>query len=171
MIYYYLNEIGVNATPVNSNDVIPGVIGHSFVVVSFETQDGEKKYLLDPTYIQFFSEEKCGKEKYLIIDDKVCVTPDPGYFVVQSNGEDVILPLLENGYIELTEEVAKIFGDSFFKTKQGVLISQLDNYYASGVNYIKWFENCKSNLSLSKDELNNMNLFIHLLSNNIDRIR
>ena len=114
MICYYLKELGIKVNPVNTNEVINGVCGHSFVVANFNTTVGEKAYLLDPTYIQFFSKENCDSSKFIVIDGIVCASPDPGFFVVQSNREDMIIPLLENGFIELKEEVAKVYGDSFF---------------------------------------------------------
>ena len=32
IIFYYLDSIGVNVNPVNTNEVINGVVGHSFVI-------------------------------------------------------------------------------------------------------------------------------------------
>ena len=161
IICYYLNKIGVNVNPINTNEIMPGICGHSLTVASFDTLEGEKKYLIDPTYLQFFSKEKCDKNKFVIINDKVCLTPDPGYFVIESNSEKIIEPLLENGYIEFTEEVAKVYGDSFFKTKQGVPFDQINNNLITGSNYIKWFFYYISNLSKTEEELSNMDLLIN----------
>lgn len=156
MICYYLNDLNIKCNPINTNEVINGVCGHSLVLAYY----GEKIYLIDPTYIQFFSKEKCDINKYVIIDDKICISPDPGYFVVRDNKENIILPLLENGYIEFNEEVAKAYGDSFFQTKQGVSLEESKNNVAGGSNYIKWFNSYTSNLSKTIDELENMNLLI-----------
>ncbi len=164
MIYYYLNKLGINVHSVNTNDVIPGVSGHSLILASFDTTEGEKLFLIDPTYLQFFSSEKCDDSKFVIINNTVCVSPDPGYFVVKSGKEEVILPLLKNGYIEFNEDVAEVYGDSFFKTKQGTLSSQINNNHASGSNYIKWFMYYKSNLSKTEKELDDMDLSIELKS-------
>lgn len=166
MIYYYLDKLNINAHPVNTNDVIQGVCGHSIVIASFDTPDGEKLYLVDPTYMQFFDSEKCNVNNYVIINDTVCVSPDPGYFVKKDDNEEAVLPLLKNGYIELTEEFARVYGDSFFKTKQGTPSSQIDNNHASGANYIKWFLNCTSTLSKTEKELEDMQLLISPLNNN-----
>ena len=160
MICYYLNEIGINTNPININEIINGVIGHSFVIAKFNTENGEKTYLIDPTYIQFFSKDNCLNNKYTIIDDKVIISPDPGYFVLKDNHLNEIKPLLEKGYIELTEEVAKIYGDSFFQTKQGTTINQIKNNVASGSIYMKWFNNFTSSLSKTKEGLENMDLLI-----------
>ena len=160
MICYYLNSIGINAKPINTNEVINGVTGHSFVIASYNTEVGEKLFLIDPTYIQFFNKENCNASKYVILKNQVCISPDPGFFIVENHEEDRVKPLLEDGYIELTEEVAKAYGDSFFQTKQGTNYNQIRNNKASGSNYIKWFKGCTSSLSKSEDELYNMGLLI-----------
>ena len=160
MICYYLNNLGIKANPVNTNEVINGVCGHSLVVASFNTESGEKTFLVDPTYIQFFDKEKCSPSKFVILQDRVCISPDPGYFIVENGCEETVKPLLENGYIELTEEVAKAYGDSFFQTKQGTSFDQIKSNVATGLDYIRWFKNYKSNLSKTEEELNNMDLLI-----------
>ena len=160
MIYYYLQNLGIKVNPVNINEVIYGVCGHSFVIAHFNTVDEEKIFLLDPTYLQFFSKENCDSNKFIIINNSICVAPDPGFFVVADHNESVILPLLQNGYTELTEEVAKVYGDSFFQTKQGTMLSQINNNRANGLNYIKWFIHYTSPLSKSVEELREMDLLI-----------
>ena len=162
MIYYYLENLNIKSNPVNTNEVIEGVSGHSFIIANINTTEGEKRYLIDPTYIQFFTKEKCSNNNFIIINDKVCVAPDPGYFVVNGNKNDIMatMSLLQDGYIEFTEEVAKAYGDSFFKTKQGTSPNQIDNNTTTGSNYIKWFKHTTSKLSKSKEELANMNLLI-----------
>ena len=151
IIYYYLNSIGINANPINTNEVISGVIGHSFVIASLNTVLGEKLFLIDPTYIQFFNKDNCYINKFVIIKNQVCITPDSGFFIVENHAEETIKHLLENGYAELTEEVAKAYGDSFFQTKQGTNYNQIKNNTASGLNYIKWFNSCTANLSKNED--------------------
>lgn len=165
IICYYLQNLGIKVNPVNINEVISGVCGHSFVIAYFNIDEEEKKFLLDPTYLQFFSKENCDNHKYVIINNSICVTPDPGFFVVADNNESVILALLQDGYVELTEEVAKVYGDSFFQTKQGTMISQINNNRASGLNYIKWFTHYTSYLSKSIEELREMDLLIDSSAN------
>ena len=162
MIYYYLKDLNVRAKPINTNEVIEGVCGHSFVIAHFNTTAGDKCYLIDPTYLQFFCKENCDADRFVIIDNKVCRTPDPGFFVIKSKKQDTILPLLIDGYIEFTEDVAKVFGDSFFQTKQGVYKNQIQYNVASGAIYIKWFESCFSHLSKTEEELRNLDLLINL---------
>ena len=70
------------------------------------------------------------------------------------------MPLLTDGFIEFTEDVAKAYGDSFFQTKQGTAPDQIVNNVASGASYMKWFQQITSRLSKSEEELASMNLLI-----------
>ena len=158
MIYYYLKNLNIKVNPVNTNEMIKDVTGHSLIVANINTTEGEKIYLVDPTYIQFFSKENCDPNKFVIINDMVCISPDPGYFVIRNNNEDLVMPLLTYGYIEFSEDVAKAYGDSFFQTQQGINPNQIDHNVASGSSYIKWFNHTTSNLSKSEEELANLNL-------------
>ncbi len=165
MITYYLNGLGVQTYPVNTNEVIDGVCGHSLVVATIHTIEGDKTYLIDPTYLQFFEKENCDPSKFMIIQNKVCVSPDPGYFILQNHQENTVLPLLVDGYAELTEDVAKAYGDSFFQTKQGIDPTQIKYYVATGSDYIRWFQKNPCHLSKSEEELRGMNLWIDFHSN------
>ena len=160
MICYYLNELGIKANPVNTNEVLTGTIGHSTVVATFNTEYGERNFLIDPTYIQFFTKEKCTADNFYIIDNKVCISPDPGYFIVEDDTKSSILTLLDNGFVEFKEEVAKAYGDSFFQTKQGTYVDQIKNNKAAGADYIKWFKTYTSNLSKSEQDLRDIGLLI-----------
>ena len=160
MIYYYLNQFNINANPVNTNEVIKDVCGHSIITTKINTTDGEKIYLIDPTYIQFFTKERCDIRKFIIIKERICETPDPGFFIQIKHNEEVIKPLLEDGYIEFREDVAKAYGDSFFQTKTGVTLKQMQNDVATGSSYIRWFQKFKARLSKTEEELSNMNLLI-----------
>ncbi len=170
MITYYLKGLGIPTVPVNTHEVIEGVCGHSFVVARIQTIEGEKNYLIDPTYLQFFGKEGCDPKNFVVIQNKVCIAPDPGYFIVQNHREETVLPLLEDGYSELTEDVAKAYGDSFFQTKQGIDPSQIQYYVASGSDYIRWFFKNPCKLSKSEEELRNMNLWIGTSSDLVEEI-
>ncbi len=160
MIYYYLKGLNIKTNPVNTNEIIQNIHGHSLVIANINTIEGEKLYIVDPTYIQFFTKEGCSSNKFTIIKNMICTTPDPGYFIKASNNEEKVLPLLENGYIELTEEVAKAYGDSFYQTKEGVTPHQMEYDVASGNSYIRWFQHYTARLSKSEEELGNLNLLV-----------
>ncbi len=170
MITYYLRDLGITTVPVNTHEVMDGVCGHSFVVANIQTIEGEKTYLVDPTYLQFFGKEGCDPKNFVVIQNKVCIAPDPGYFIVQNHQEDTVLPLLVDGYSELSEDVAKAYGDSFFQTKQGIDPSQIKYYVATGSDYQRWFQKNPCTLSKTEEELRSMNLLIEDSSRSMEEI-
>ncbi len=170
MIYYYLKDLNIETNPININEIIPNVKGHSLIISKFKTVDGEKQYLIDPTYIQFFSKEECSEDKFIIINDMICNTPDPGYFIVKNNDTEEIKPLLDNGFIELTDEISKIYGDSFYKTKTSIPNSFTEYNEASGPIYKKWLNSYTSRLSKTKEELKENNLLIEPIKSKVIKL-
>ena len=160
IIYHYLSSLNIKVNPVNTNEVIKEVRGHSLIIANINTTEGEKIYLVDPTYIQFFTKDGCSKERFIILRDKICKTPDPGFFILENNNEEIIMPLLTDGYIKLTEDVAKAYGDSFYQTKVGVTPNQMQYDVATGRSYIRWFQHFTARISKSEEELSSMNLLI-----------
>ena len=48
------------------------------------------------------------------------MAPDPGYYYIEhKDKEDVARIILENGYIELSEDNLKVYLDSFYETRRG----------------------------------------------------
>ena len=89
---------------------------HAFgsVIIPIE-EDGkilEKLYLIDVTYRQFFSTVRCNEGKYYDKhEDGFDISPDPGYFV---EDKEFAKELMGKGYIELTGETAKKYGEPFY---------------------------------------------------------
>ena len=53
----------------------------------------EKDFLLDPTYIQFFSTETCNESNYMISKrnpNLVLLTPSPGYFINEEENQIIL---------------------------------------------------------------------------------
>lgn len=92
------------------------VIGHRFTTATFNVNNQANTYLIDPTYRQFFHPEKCSHDNYIVYNNIVIKTPDPGYFITETDSS-LINELNYYGYHELTEELARIYGDSFYNTK------------------------------------------------------
>lgn len=94
---------------------------HAYVVVDIPIQQNEsiqnKSYLIDTTVRQFFLRDEITNSYRTYIKDKKFgnrVAPLPGYWMLKmENGEKIASKLLSDGFIELTEENAKIYGDSF----------------------------------------------------------
>ncbi len=111
-------------------------------------------FLLDPTFRQFCLKENCNRNMYWNQEkiQKGHVAPHPGYFLskqyLEEKGEDshkiemsryVADVLINRGFMELTEETAKIYGDAFAKSG---LREQFKEYSLkrTGTEYINSFE-------------------------------
>ncbi|MBE6156568.1 MAG: hypothetical protein E7161_02365 [Firmicutes bacterium] len=71
-----------------------------------------KQFLLDASYRQFFATVNCNNGKFYF--KNCCKGPDAGYYVCQTpDGRTFATILLKRGFIELTEENAKIYGTGF----------------------------------------------------------
>ena len=121
--------------PLSVENIFNSKIGHHFVIAIFSTSNGNKPYIIDPTYRQFCLLSYCNKERLYHYEPYVM----PGFFVKDSSS---ILSLLKNGYLELNEHTAKIYGDSFVLATESILKNEiiLDSNY-TGKQYIKSFIN------------------------------
>lgn len=95
----------------------PFVIGHSFLVFNYNNS----YYLIDPTFRQFCTSEKCNLDYMIFSNDGSVLRPtDPGYFLNMSNeGKELAKSLIKNGYIKLNTKCAKLYCDSFYNGKTG----------------------------------------------------
>lgn len=78
----------------------------------------EKVYLLDLTYLQFFSTVRCNEGMYDAYEENGFSksSPDPGYFLTSEEEKAFAKELVEKGYIELTDETAKMYAKGFRKS-------------------------------------------------------
>lgn len=125
----------VDMYPLSVENIFNSKIGHHFVIAIFPTKNGNKPYIIDPTYRQFCLLSYCNKNRIYHYEPYVM----PGYFV---KDQDPILFLLKNGYLESNEYTAKIYGDSFVLATESILKNEiiLDSNY-TGKQYIKSFIN------------------------------
>lgn len=124
----------VDMYPLNINNIFKTKIGHQFVIAIFPTENGDKAYIIDPTYRQFCLLSYCNKNRLYHYDPYIM----PGYFVKDLKP---ILFLLKNGYLEINEYTAKIYCDSFILSEESYLKREIiteSNY--NGKQYIKAFE-------------------------------
>lgn len=153
---HYFNKIGCKYSPCATHIAITdGVDGHSFTVVSLNVEGEEKPFLIDPTYIQFFHHEKCQESAFFvspILPDRCILTPDAGYFIKEED-KDAANFLLRYGYIELTPEYARMYGDSFFNTKSGANPKNFVYQSIPGKIYMNAFLKGKEKLSKTEHEL------------------
>lgn len=162
-----LESMGLDAKTTNVHSCLsPEAGNHAFLVVGFPVKTNtniveQKNYLVDVTYKQFCLSERCNIGRFYSNDErfKGKCTPDPGYFAnLSKKGRVVIAKLLKYGYIELSPENAKIYGDSFKLCERGLYYYQgnLDskNFKTnmSGEEYIKGFTSNLVENDYSKDE-------------------
>lgn len=108
----------------NVSSVIPGskLSGHAFNTVSIPIVENDGKvldtdFLIDATYRQFFLRDSDYSVSGRFVKDRRFgekAAPLAGYWCEKlKGGNDFANELLRNGFIELTPENAKIYGDSF----------------------------------------------------------
>lgn len=116
----YLQSLNITTFPKETHKIIaPTTLGHSFLIVKMPN----KTYLVDPTYCQFFQEENCTKNNFIIYENMILKSPDPGYYITQTQeGTTIAKQIIQNGYIELTPSAAKQYCDSFYYSKQGTIL-------------------------------------------------
>ena len=150
IMYYYLEDLGIKGHP---NMTIPAIsrdiIGHSFICATFKVDDTDTNYLIDPTYIQFFKKENCDSNRYVYFNDLIIRTPDPGYFIDEDD-RNIIDEFNYNGFGELTEDLARIYGNSFYYTKTGIIKNEIP---IPGKVFINSFMKGNERLSETREDL------------------
>ena len=92
------------------------VLGHSFLTVDYDNN----KYIVDLTYLQFFTKDRCKKDMFKEVDGITILAPDPGYYYIENKDKkDIALQLLKQGYVKLDEVSAKAYLDSFYLMRRG----------------------------------------------------
>lgn len=117
-----LRNMGLNPNVCNVKPTIGENLGrHAFVSINIpiKTQEKveEKMYLVDTTFKQFFLRDEVTNSRGEFIKDKKFgnkVAPIAGYWLLRmQGGKELAEEILSKGYVELTEENAKLYGDSF----------------------------------------------------------
>lgn len=159
IITYYLNDLGVETHPCMTQNVITNDIeGHSFTVARFNVNGTLTPYLIDPTYRQFFTNEK---SEFLSHNGMILKTPSPGYFIKEKDKPEVE-KLLIDGYHILDENMARTYGDSFYNTKTGYTTKDFKSI--NGSIYLNSFTKGHEPLSKTKEELESEDLRIRTQS-------
>ena len=160
---HYLNSINCKVAHCSTQNVIaPKVAGHNFSIVTLNVEGEEKDYLVDPTYIQFFTQDTCNESNFVVSTKNpnlILLTPSPGYFISNQDNEPAEF-LLRYGYIELTPEYAKMYGDSFYNTDRGLKLNPKEKKSLPGLMYLKSFKDGHEPLSTTHEKLliNNQNV-------------
>ena len=122
-----LFNMGLQPRISNINPTITGksLGGHAFnsvaiPVIGDDNNIVERNYLLDATYRQFFERDKYSVSGRFVKDKRFGgkVAPFAGYFLISlPKGNELAEKILKEGFVELTPENAKLYGDSFMLEK------------------------------------------------------
>lgn len=146
------------AITVNDDTIFTGrsTPTHFFGTVAIPVKEEEflsiQNYLIDVTYRQFFTLNRC---HHGLTKVKNAIPPEAGYFVCQSQqGQMIASQILKNGYIKLNKEIAKIYGLGFalrFIYNQSEMVEQ---YFTEESNqYLNRMLNQQNTLHLDTDKL------------------
>lgn len=179
-----LLELGVQVTINNTSSLPDCVFRHAFATCTFPIKDCdqiyEKQFLIDATYRQFFLAIECNEGKYFEGDfqfkDKT--GPRAGYYVCKTlEGMAFAKELLTKGYVELTEDNARIYGKGFSMEKiclstslddQQKIISHTGKEYIDAINN----KNLQGILDYTTEELMDYgyNVSLHNQIGNIKKV-
>lgn len=149
MIHYYLEKLGIeNYLNRSFNSITDGIVDHSFIVAIFNVEGEDIPYIIDPTYRQFFEEERC---------TKVALTP--GNFIKKED-EEIIIEFLKNGYMIMNERNTRVYGNSLYFTKKDLPEPKLE---MSGTIFAKAFLKGNAVISKTEEELKNEGIYIEPL--------
>lgn len=150
-----LENIGLEVTKNSASASFDYPFNHAFGTVTFPYDGTTKTYLIDTTYRQFFTTNRCNEGRYYQEEENtgLKVAPDPGYFV---EDENFARSLMRNGYIELTEETATKYGEAF--NKASIPLKDIDKINESNINYYQRILNDREDYKISDGELEGLNI-------------
>ena len=150
-----LENIGLEVTKNSATGSFDYPFNHAFGTVTFPYNGATKTYLIDTTYRQFFTTNRCNEGRYYQEEENtgLKVAPDPGYFV---EDKDFARSLMRNGYIELTEETATKYGEAF--NKASIPLKDIDKINDSNINYYQRILNDREDYKISSGELDGLNV-------------
>lgn len=120
LIGHFLENYGFKVFPKETHRVIhPCSLGHSFLIV----KGCSRSYIVDPSFRQFCICDNCDINNIVVSDNKVILNVHPGYFVFNSSSGALIgNKLLRDGFVVLDEESASVYCNSFYNSRQGVIL-------------------------------------------------
>lgn len=154
-----LESLGLKVTKNSAKESFDYPFNHVFGTVTFPYQSAngieEKTYLIDSTYRQFFTTNRCNEGRYHQAEENtgLKVAPDPGYFV---EDESFARNLMRNGYVPLTKENATKYGEAFYKAS--ISLEKQENLNNSNINYYENIINSNEDYKVDKEELEGLNI-------------
>lgn len=172
IISNYLYDLGINHHVCSTKHLLDkGVIDNHFVIMDLNTDlygnSVKMEYLLDPTYRQFFTHDKCNPDYEITKHDVIIRSPDPGYFIHPYDIEEIEY-FLYNGYSILDPEFAYIYLNSFLSTKTGTKELEMKQISANDA-YDILQKGSKCNI-ISRKELEDKNLLLEPINELIKKM-
>ena len=123
LIAFY--KAGIKTTVNNASYFMERGGRHAFGTVTFPIEKNgvveNKQYLVDASYRQFFTTERCNFGRYYSVRNPGNVGPDAGYYMLKYlDGREVATEILKKGHIELTPEVLKKYAFSFMAERLNI---------------------------------------------------
>lgn len=153
-----LEDLGLKVTKNSAKESFAYPFNHAFGTVTFPYQGAngveEKTYLIDSTYRQFFTTNRCNEGRYHQEEENtgLKVAPDPGYFV---EDETFARNLMRNGYVPLTKENATKYGEAFYKAS--IPLEKCGKLNNSNIDYYLNIINNNEDYKVDKEELEGLN--------------
>lgn len=150
-----LENLGLKVTKNSAKKSFSYPFNHAFGTATFPYNGDEITYLIDSTYRQFFTTNRCNEGRYYQEEENtgLKVAPDPGYFM---EDETFARNLMRNGYVPLTRENAKKYGEAFYKAS--IPLEKKENLNSSNINYYENIINSNEDYKVDKEELEGLNL-------------
>ncbi len=159
----YLESLGLAVTKNTVHDTFqcfkhPYELNHAFGSVEFTVLEDnclvKRRYLIDPTYKQFFSTQRTNEGMYYKEDDGLKCMPDPGFFMNDTEKQTFSRTLIKNGYILANDKNIKYYGDGFFKASVpfDCLNELKEDVNISAQTYLKEIINNAGDYKLDVDE-------------------
>lgn len=137
-------------------------LNHAFGMVEFVVLENnhleKRRYLIDPTYKQFFSTLRTNDGVYFKNDNGFKCIPDPGYFMDNEDEQMFSRSLIKNGFVIANDKNIKYYADGFLKASVPLEnlddIMEIDNI--SSLVYIDEIINNDNDYALDNDERMNL---------------
>ena len=172
IVYNYLKEINVQAFPRETSlSIGMGVKSNYFVIARIKTDlNGYVttiNYLIDPTFIQHMTREKCDFSNEKTKNGIIYQKPDVGYYIHPEDFE-YIKEFIEYGYAFMNSSFLEIYGNAFLNTKVPTDNKALENKY--GYKYKDLFLDADNAKIMSKEELDELGMSVKPTNNKIKRL-
>lgn len=121
IINNYFKELNVITHNCNTKlNIDSDVTNNNFLIIEINTLLYNQKlkipYIIDTTFRQFFTYEKCNNDYQVIKHNIFIRKQDPGYFISPYDNE-MISSFLSDGYALFDPDIAYTYGNAFLKTK------------------------------------------------------